>query len=79
MSKKIFRIISKLFLGFIIFGFFQPVACDQNGFELAENLYDTNMNLVSIGLYVTFFVAVFSIFCTLFILLINQIIYILLF
>ena len=34
--KRTFRIIGKIGLLVVIFGFFMPIACDQNGFQLAN-------------------------------------------
>jgi hypothetical protein len=54
---KLFRIVGKIGLLLVIIGFFMPIACDQNGFELAKNLKGDN-SLDSICLYVLFFAAV---------------------
>lgn len=62
--KKMFKIISKLVLFLVVFGFFQPVACDTKGFQLAKNLLDCkkfNYTAAAIGLYLTFFAAILSI------------------
>ena len=63
--------ISKLALFFVVFGFFQPVACRQNGFELAKvfiNYENAKCIIAAIGLYVLFFSAVLSIIYTIFLL-----------
>lgn len=68
---KTFKLLSKLALILVVFGFFQPVACDQQGFELAESLMDmgeVNYSISAIGLYVTFFAAAISILLTVFLL-----------
>ncbi len=70
--KKKFKIISKLALLLVIFGFFQPVACDLNGFEIAQGLISYEKAiwiLAGLGVYMTFFLAVISIIYTLFLLL----------
>lgn len=69
---KVFKILSKIALLLIIFGFFQPVACEQKGFDLADTLMEvgeTTYTIAAIGLYVVFFAAVLSILYTLFLLL----------
>lgn len=69
---KTFKILSKLSLLLVIFGFFQPVACDQQGFELAESLMEmgeVNYTISAISLYVAFFAAAISILLTLILLL----------
>ena len=58
MNKKIF---SKIFLFLVIFGFFQPVACDRNGFELVDYLEGTSIEIASIGLYMVFWAITISI------------------
>ena len=37
---KTFKILSKVALLLVIFGFFQPVACEQQGFDLADTLME---------------------------------------
>lgn len=71
MNKKTIKMISKLALFFVVFGFFQPVACSQNGFELAKVFIDyenAKCIIAAIGLYLLFFSAVFSILYTLYLL-----------
>ena len=67
MNKKGLRILSKVALLAVVFGFFQPVACDKQGFDLADHVsYEFNWGgLAATGLYVLFFAAVVSIACTL--------------
>ena len=68
MNKKLSKILSKVALFLVIFGFFQPVACDQKGFDLAQSLIEMeeiNYFISAIGLYVTFFAAAVSIVYTL--------------
>ena len=61
-----FKILSKLALLLVVFGFFQPVACDHAGFELADNLMQMGDRgtLSGIGLYVLFFAALLSVILT---------------
>jgi hypothetical protein len=48
-----FRLIAKLGLLLVIIGFFMPVACNQNGFEIANSLIKNNNNVFAgILLYV---------------------------
>lgn len=72
---KTFKLISKIALLLVIFGFFQPVACNQQGFELAETLFavgDAKSTIAAIGLYVTFFAAALSILYTLILLITKK-------
>ena len=72
---KTFKLLSKLALLLVIFGFFQPVACDQQGFELAETFLEmgeTNFTISAIGLYIAFFAAAISIVFTLFLLITKK-------
>ena len=62
--KNIWIIISKVALFLVIFGFFQPVACDMKGFDLAKYLMDlgeAKYTISAIGLYLCFFMAAFAI------------------
>ena len=62
--KNIWKIISKVALFLVIFGFFQPVACDMKGFDLAKYLMDVGeakYSISAIGLYLCFFMAAFAI------------------
>ena len=75
MSKKGLKILSKLALFLVVFGFFQPMACDQKGFELAETLInyeEVNYFISAIGLYVIFFAAILSIAFTLILLITKK-------
>ena len=75
MNKKLSKILSKVALFLVIFGFFQPVACDQKGFDLAQSLIEMeeiNYFISAIGLYVTFFVFVVSIVYTLILLITKK-------
>lgn len=62
--KRIWKIVSKIALFLVIFGFFQPVACDMKGFDLAKHLIDVGEAkyiIAAIGLYLCFFMAAFAI------------------
>jgi hypothetical protein len=52
----IFRTLSKIGLLLVILGFFMPVACNQNGFQLAEKAMQSGGDTVIVGimLYVLF-------------------------
>lgn len=52
-----FRIIAKFALLLVIIGFFMPVACNQNGFQLADTA-KYNSTFDAILLYLLFFSAV---------------------
>lgn len=72
---KTFKLISKVALLLVVFGFFQPVACDQQGFDLAETLMEVgelNYTVSAIGLYVAFFAATASILLTVFLLIARK-------
>jgi len=56
--KLNFRIIGKFLLLLVIIGFFMPIACDQNGFQLAGTLKDSDGTVDAIFLYLLFFSAV---------------------
>jgi MFS family permease len=49
-----FRVIGKISLLLVVFGFFMPIACDMNGFQIAENLRDVGYNSSAVFLYVVF-------------------------
>jgi len=55
--KLNFRIIAKAGLLLVVFGFFMPVACSMNGFELARSMDSFGKTSIAIGLYVVFFAA----------------------
>jgi len=55
--KLNFRIIGKIALLLVIIGFFMPVACDENGFQLAGTLNDSDSTFSAILMYVLFFSA----------------------
>ncbi len=66
--KSTFKILSKLALLAVVFGFFQPIACSMNGFELAKQLirHETVKTTISaITLYVCFITVILSILFTL--------------
>jgi hypothetical protein len=56
--KLNFRIIGKIALLLVIIGFFMPVACDQNGFQLAKTLKSTDSTFTAFLMYLLFFSAV---------------------
>jgi len=49
-----FRIIGKFCFLLILIGFFMPVACQMNGFQLADTMIKMNNNTVGILLYLLF-------------------------
>ena len=75
MNKKI-KVLSKIALLLVVCGFFQPVACRDNGFELANNFLNFNENfkftIAAIGLYAIFVTALLSIVYTLVLLLTKK-------
>jgi hypothetical protein len=56
--KLNFRIIGKIGLLLVIIGFFMPIACDENGFQLAETLNDADNTFDAILMYLLFFSAI---------------------
>jgi len=56
--KMNFRIIAKIGLLLVVFGFFMPIACDQNGFQLASYMMDNEQPLEGLLLYLLFLSAV---------------------
>jgi hypothetical protein len=56
--KLNFRTIGKFALLLVIIGFFMPIACDQNGFQLAGTLKDSGSTFNAILMYLLFFSAV---------------------
>ena len=57
MKKKIsvnFRTLAKIGLLLVVIGFFMPVACDRNGFEIAKALNKADETVSAILLYVLF-------------------------
>jgi FtsH-binding integral membrane protein len=61
------KIISKVGILLVVLGFFMPVACDQNGFEMAENITKMerafaagSSNGVGIALYLVFIASLIS-------------------
>jgi len=55
MNKTKFRILSKIALIFVFIGFFMPISCNLNGFQLAQVLESVGgTNPLSISLYVIF-------------------------
>ena len=55
MKKKMsFRTFGKIGLLLVVIGFFMPIACDQNGFEIAKALNKGDNTLSAILMYVMF-------------------------
>jgi hypothetical protein len=52
--KLNFRVIGKIALLLVVFGFFMPIACDQNGFQLAKTFNGYDNTISSVFLYVLF-------------------------
>lgn len=66
LKKSRFRILSKVALLLVVFGFFMPVACNHNGFQMADmgfNLGERGSpaKIAAIFLYILFFSALISI------------------
>jgi predicted permease len=49
--ERNFRIIGKIGLLLVIFGFFMPIACDQNGFQLGNYMIENNAVMSGLLLY----------------------------
>ena len=56
--KQAFRIIAKIGLLFVVFGFFMPIACDQNGFQLADYMMKGNKIFEGLLIYLLLISAV---------------------
>ena len=56
--KLNFRIIGKVSLLLVIIGFFMPIACDQNGFQIADYMVNNNSVFEGILMYILFISAV---------------------
>ncbi|MCL1931750.1 MAG: hypothetical protein FWF55_08035 [Treponema sp.] len=55
MNKSKFRIISKICLLFVVIGFFLPISCNLNGFQIAKAVETWGgPNILSISLYSIF-------------------------
>ena len=66
LKKSRFRILSKVALLLVVFGFFMPVACNQNGFQMADMGFKMGQRgspakISAIFLYILFFSALISI------------------
>ena len=66
LKKSKFRILSKVALLLVVFGFFMPVACNQNGFQMADTGFKLGergspAKVSAIFLYILFFSALISI------------------
>jgi hypothetical protein len=76
MKKKItmsFRTFGKIGFLLVVIGFFMPIACDQNGFQIANALNKGNETLSAILLYVLFAAAVAGVLVGVLLLLKNKI------
>jgi hypothetical protein len=56
--KISFRIIAKFALLLVIFGFFMPIACDMDGFQIAEFMTDNDKTFEGVLMYLLFISAV---------------------
>jgi len=56
--KISFRFIAKIGLLLVVVGFFMPIACNSNGFELAQSMNKLDKTVSMIFLYVVFCAAV---------------------
>jgi len=52
--KLSFRFIAKIGLLLVVIGFFMPIACDQNGFEIAKGMNKGDNTFSAILMYVLF-------------------------
>jgi hypothetical protein len=59
--KLNFRLIGKIGLLLIIFGFFMPVACDQNGFQIANYCMDEGETFYGLLMYLLFISALIGV------------------
>ena len=76
MKKKIkvsFRTFGKIGFLLVVIGFFMPIACDQNGFELAKTLNDMDETISVILMYVLFAAAVAGVLIGVLLLLKNKV------
>lgn len=58
VMKMNFRIVAKFGLLLVIIGFFMPVACDQNGFQIAEFMIENDRTLDGLFTYLLFVFAI---------------------
>ena len=54
MDRSRLRVLSKVGLLLVIFGFFMPISCNMNGFQMARVLGTFGANLMSFFLYAIF-------------------------
>lgn len=52
--KQNFRIIGKIGLLLVVFGFFMPICCQMNGFQIADAMMNFDNSLPAIFLYLLF-------------------------
>jgi len=51
---SVFRVISKIGLLLVVIGFFMPVACSMNGFQIAELSMNSGQPMAGVFLYLLF-------------------------
>ena len=76
MKKKIkvsFRTFGKIGFLLVVIGFFMPIACDSNGFEIAKSLNNRDETFSAILLYVLFAAAVAGVLIGVLLLLKNKV------
>jgi len=71
--KMSFRTFGKIGFLLVIIGFFMPIACDSNGFEIAKALNKGDETLSAILLYVLFAAAVVGVVIGILLLLKNKV------
>jgi len=59
--KLNFRTIAKLGLLLVVIGFTMPIACDQNGFQIANYMMDEEMVVEGVLFYVLFISAIIGV------------------
>jgi len=76
MKKKLkvsFRTFGKIGFLLVVIGFFMPIACDSNGFEIAKSLNNRDETFSAILLYVLFAAAVAGVLIGVLLLLKNKV------
>jgi hypothetical protein len=72
-KNMLFRIIGKLGYIFVIIGFCIPVACDHNGFELANRMFDSHQAVFGLLMIAVFISAIVGIILGILLLIIRNI------
>ena len=54
VKKMQFRLIGKIGLLLVVIGFFMPIACDMNGFEIADSPMNRDNTFPGIAMYLLF-------------------------